>query len=46
MEASAGGIFWLGFFFATGCLTAYTFYLVLSEIVRIVLEKVLGRMME
>lgn len=45
MEASAGGVFWLGFFFASGCLTAYAGCRLVAEAVRVVLEKALdGRM--
>lgn len=41
MEASAKGIFLLGFFFASGCLTAYTGYRITVEFVRVVLRRVL-----
>lgn len=45
MEASAKGIFLLGFFFASGCLTAYTGYRITVEFVRAVAKKLLdGRM--
>lgn len=41
MEASAGGVFWLGFFFASGCLTAYAGCRVVAEFVKAVLRRVL-----